>query len=87
MSTCVSLPQKCLTTLLWLSGPKTGSHSHEGAKQGKGIDYTLLGMCSQIQTKLHKDLLQPVIGFSGGHSGRYVVQILLKSILCMPIFS
>ena len=40
--------------------------------QVKTTDYTLLGVCNQIQTLLHKDLLQPVIGFNGQHTGRQV---------------
>ncbi|XP_070209742.1 uncharacterized protein [Littorina saxatilis] len=49
--------------------PNQPSRTHTAP--GRSTDYTLLGVCNHIQTQLHRDLLQPVIGFNGQHTGRF----------------
>ncbi|KAK7480664.1 hypothetical protein BaRGS_00028136, partial [Batillaria attramentaria] len=46
-----------------------GRTDDKGSKPDPVTDYTLLGVCNQIQTLLHKDLLQPVIGYNGRPTG------------------
>ncbi|KAL8609442.1 hypothetical protein ACOMHN_006629 [Nucella lapillus] len=63
-----------LTVHTWTQTPDMAAPAGSRGRGGghaRSADYTLLGVCSQIQTQLHRDLLQPVIGYNGHHPGRF----------------